>query len=65
MNTVACEYVGGGVRFVGVHNEPLSVYNTDGALVKNFITYSGEIIVLEKGIYIISVGDANTKIVLK
>lgn len=65
MNSVACEYVGGGVRFVGVHNEPLSVYNTDGALVKNFITYSGETIVLEKGIYIISVGDANIKIVLK
>lgn len=65
MNTVACEYVGGGVRFVGIHDEPLSVYNTDGALVKNFITYSGETIALEKGIYIISFGDANTKIVLK
>lgn len=65
MNTVACEYVGGGVRFVGVHNGPLSVYNTDGVLVSHFITYSGETIALEKGIYIICVGDANTKIVLK
>jgi hypothetical protein len=60
---VSIEITANGVVVSNAAGEPLSVYDVAGKPVEKISAYSGEEILLGKGIYIISVGGKSVKIV--
>lgn len=52
------------IQLTTAEGKAVAVYTTSGALVENIDTYAGEEITLDKGVYIIRVGDKAVKIKL-
>ena len=51
-----------GIAFVNAENKTISIYNVVGVIVEKIGNYAGETIVLDKGVYIVRVGDKTVKI---
>ena len=60
----AFEITAGGIRFTGAQGKAIAIYTTSGALVEKIDSYVGEEIILEKGVYIVSVGNKSIKVKL-
>jgi len=58
----AFEITAGGIQFTAAEGEAVAVYTTAGALVEKTDCYAGEEITLDKGVYIICVGDKAVKV---
>ncbi|MBE6302918.1 MAG: T9SS type A sorting domain-containing protein [Bacteroidales bacterium] len=58
------EVTAGGILFTGAEGKVVAVYTTSGALVEKINAYAGEEITLDKGVYIIRVGNKAVKIKL-
>ena len=58
------EFTADGIQFTGAEGKEVAVYTTSGALVENINAYAGGEITLDKGVYIIRVGDKAVKIKL-
>lgn len=58
------EVTADGIQFTTAKGKVVAVYTTSGALVEKIDTYAGEEITLDKGVYIIRVGDKAVKIKL-
>ena len=55
---------GSGVVIVGATNSSVKVYSADGALVEKIDSYAGEEIILDKGVYIVRIGNKTMKVKL-
>lgn len=53
-----------GISFTNANNSTVAIYSINGVLVKRIDKYTGEEITLDKGIYIVCVGDKAMKIIL-
>ncbi len=60
----AFEITAGGIKFTDAEGKTVAVYTTAGALVEKIDSYAGEEITLDKGVYIICVGDKALKVKL-
>ena len=58
------EVTAGAIQFTAAEGKEVAVYTASGALVKIIDSYDGEEITLDKGVYIIRVGDKAVKIKL-
>ncbi len=58
----AFEVTAGGIKFTDAEGEPVVVYSTAGAVLEKIDSYAGEEITLDKGTYIIKVGDKAIKV---
>ena len=62
--TPAAAITSAGIRLTAAEGKPVTVYTAAGALIDKDDSYSGEEIALEKGIYIIKIGNRSIKIKL-
>ncbi len=60
----AFEITDGGIKFIDAEGKAVAVYSTAGALVEKIDSYAGEEITLDKGVYIVRVGDKAVKVKL-
>ena len=60
----AFEITAGGIKFIDAEGKAVAVYSTAGALVEKIDSYAGEEIALDKGVYIVRVGDKAVKVKL-
>ena len=58
----AFEITAGGIQFTAAEGKAVAVYTTAGALVEKIDSYAGEEITLDKGVYIVRVGNKTVKI---
>jgi hypothetical protein len=58
------EVTAGAIQFTAAEGKEVAVYTSSGALVEKIDSYDGEEIMLDKGVYIIRVGDKAVKIKL-
>jgi len=58
----AFEITDGGIKFTDAEGKAVAVYTTAGALVEKIDSYAGEEITLDKGVYIVRVGNKTVKI---
>ena len=58
----AFEITDGGIKLTAAEGKTVAVYTTAGALVEKIDSYAGEEITLDKGVYIICVGDKAVKV---
>ena len=63
-DVVAFDVTTGGIRFTAAAGKPVAVYAVNGALVEKIDCYAGEEIMLDKGIYVVRVGEKIIKIKL-
>ena len=61
---VSLQINGNNISLSNANNSTVAIYSINGVLVKKIDKYAGEEITLEKGVYIISVGDKAMKIIL-
>ena len=59
------EYTNNGILLTNAINKNVAVYTSNGLSVVDMKNYNGEEIALEKGLYIISVNDKSTKVMVK
>ena len=62
--TPAFEITSNGIQFTAADGEAISIYAANGALVEKISNYAGEEITLNKGVYIVRVGDKTMKVKL-
>ena len=55
---------GNSITLFGANNSTVTIYSTSGALVEKIDCYDGEEIVLDKGVYIVRVGNKTMKVKL-
>ena len=60
----AFEITAGGIQFTAAQGKAIAIYTTGGALVEKIDSYDGEDIILEKGVYIVCVGNKSIKVKL-
>ncbi|MBR5848065.1 MAG: leucine-rich repeat domain-containing protein, partial [Bacteroidaceae bacterium] len=60
----AFEITVGGILFTAAQGKAIAIYTTGGALVEKIDSYDGEEIILEKGVYIVCVGNKSIKVKL-
>ena len=60
----AFEITAGGILFTAAQGKAIAIYTTGGALVEKIDSYDGEDIILEKGVYIVCVGNKSIKVKL-
>jgi hypothetical protein len=58
----AFEITAGGIQFTAAEGKAVAIYTAGGALVEKIDSYAGEEITLDKGVYIICVGDKAVKV---
>ncbi len=63
-DALAFEVTAGGIHLADAKGKAVAVYNAGGALVEKIDNYAGEEITLDKGIYILCVGDKVAKVKL-
>ncbi|MBQ8222441.1 MAG: leucine-rich repeat domain-containing protein [Bacteroidales bacterium] len=63
-SSISLEVMRGGIRLIGAERIPIAIYTINGILVEKIDKYTGEDIFLDKGIYIVSVGNKTMKIKL-
>ena len=61
---VSLQINGNNISLSNAINSTIAIYNINGVLVKRIDKYAGEEIILDKGVYIISVGNKAMKIIL-
>ena len=61
---VSLQINGNNISLSNANNSTVAIYSINGVLVKKIDKYTGEEITLEKGVYIVSVGDKAMKIIL-
>ena len=61
---VTVKVSGNTITIAGANGSSVAVYAASGALVEKIDAYTGEEIALEKGVYIIRVGDKTVKVIL-
>ena len=68
INTVSADVMvkvnGNSITLVGAENNCVAIYSTNGAVVVKIDTYIGEEITLDKGVYVVCVGNKTMKIKL-
>ena len=52
------------ITLVGAENSSVTIYSTSGALVEKIDSYAGEEIALDRGVYIVRVGNNTLKVKL-
>ncbi len=57
----AFEVTANGIRLVAAEGKAVAVYTAGGALIVNIANYAGEEIMLDKGVYVLCVGDKVVK----
>ena len=62
--TPAFEITSSGIQFTAADGKALAIYTANGALVEKTDNYAGEEITLNKGVYIVRVGDKTMKVKL-
>ncbi len=62
--TPAFEITSNGIQFTAADGKAISIYAANGALVEKISNYAGEEITLNKGVYIVRVGDKTMKVKL-
>jgi hypothetical protein len=60
----AFEITDGGIKFIDAEGKAVVVYSTAGAVLEKIDSYAGEEITLDKGVYIVRVGDKAVKVKL-
>ncbi|MBQ5663942.1 MAG: hypothetical protein IIV19_05890, partial [Bacteroidaceae bacterium] len=60
----AFEITAEGIVFTAAEDKPVTIYTASGALVEKIDSYTGEEIILEKGVYIINVAGKSIKVKL-
>ena len=60
--TPAFEITSSGIQFTAAEGKAIAIYTTSGALVEKIDSYAGEEIMLDKGVYIVRVGNKTMKI---
>jgi hypothetical protein len=63
-NNIAIEVTSNGISLSDSEGKPIAIYSINGILVKKIDNYTGEEITLNKGVYIVSVGNKAIKIML-
>ena len=61
---VAVKINGNCMKLTGVYGDSVAIYSTNGVLVEKIDTYAGEEITLDKGVYIVRVGNRTLKVKL-
>jgi hypothetical protein len=61
---ISIEVTSNGISLSDSEGKPIAIYSINGILVKKIDNYTGEEITLNKGVYIISVGNKAMKIML-
>ena len=56
------EITAGGIQFTAAEGKAVTIYSTSGALVEKIDCYDGEEIVLDRGVYIVRVGNKTIKV---
>ena len=65
VNNITIKMTANGILLPDAKNKNISIYSTNGALIKEIITYTGEEIpLIKKGIYIINIDNITTKVKL-
>lgn len=64
VSNVAIEVTAGGITLSAAESKRVAVYSASGALVEKIDSYAGEEIALEKGVYIVRIGNAAIKVKL-
>lgn len=64
VSNVAIEVTAGGITLSAAEGKRVAVYSASGALVEKIDSYAGEEIALEKGVYIVRIGNAAIKVKL-
>ncbi len=62
--TPAFEITSSGIQFTAADGKAIAIYAPNGALVEKIDNYAGEEITLDKGVYIVRVGNKTTKVKL-
>ena len=62
--TPAFEITSSGIQFTAADGKAIAIYAPNGALVEKIDNYAGEEIALDKGVYIVRVGDKTMKVKL-
>lgn len=62
--TIQAERASNGLKLKNAAGKQVAVYDTKGSLVSKYANYSGEVIVLGKGTYIIVAGKETIKVIL-
>ena len=60
--TPAFEITSSGIQFTAAEGKAVAIYAANGALVEKIDNYAGEEITLDKGVYIVRVGDKTMKV---
>ena len=60
--TPAFEITSSGIQFIAAEGKAVAIYTANGALVEKIDSYAGEEITLDKGVYIVRVGDKTMKV---
>ena len=63
-DAVTIEITAGGILLTAADGKMVAVYSTSGALVEKIDNYASKIIMLDKGMYIVRVGDKTVKVKL-
>ena len=58
----AFEITAGGIQFTDAEGKTVAVYTTAGALVEKIDSYAGEEITLDKGVYVLRIGNKTIKV---
>ena len=64
MDNISIEVTSNGISLSDSEGKPIAIYSINGILVKKIDNYTGEEITLNKGVYIVSVGNKAIKIML-
>ncbi len=64
MDNISIEVTSNGISLSDSEGKPIAIYSINGILVKKIDNYTGEEIALNKGVYIVCVGDKAMKIIL-
>jgi hypothetical protein len=64
MDNISIEVTSNGISLSDSEGKPIAIYSINGILVKKINKYTGEEITLDKGVYIVSVGNKAIKIML-
>ena len=62
--TPAFKITAGGIQFTAADGKAIAIYAANGALVEKIDNYAGEDIMLDKGVYIVRVGNKTMKVKL-
>ena len=60
--TPAFEITSSGIQFTAAEGKAVTIFSTSGTLVEKIDCYDGEEITLDKGLYIVRVGDKTMKV---